>query len=96
MIRLDFLCHSSYSLLVLNSFSDGGKFNGSVQDAVQQAMHLEAAGACIIDIGGESTRPGSAIVSIEDEIQRVVPVIRCVAHTLFISFVCKIDIFGTI
>ncbi len=37
---------------------------------------MESEGACIIDIGGESTRPGAAIVSTEEELQRVVPVIR--------------------
>lgn len=43
---------------------------------MRQALQMEADGACIIDIGGESTRPGSEVVSIEEELRRVVPVIR--------------------
>lgn len=59
------------------SFSDGGKYGGSVEDAAAQALRMVAEGACVIDIGGESTRPGADVVSVEEEIQRVVPVIRC-------------------
>eukprot|EP01032_Pedospumella_encystans_P020518 gene20518-23306_t len=59
-----------------DSFSDGGQFSSCVQDAVKQALRMESEGACIIDIGGESTRPGAAIVSTEEELQRVLPVIR--------------------
>lgn len=58
-----------------DSFSDGGKFN-SVEQAVQHAKEMVANGAKIIDIGGESTRPGYIRISDEEEIARVVPVIR--------------------
>lgn len=58
-----------------DSFSDGGKFFG-VDRAVKRAMELIDEGAGMIDIGGESTRPGSTYVEIEEEINRVVPVIK--------------------
>jgi dihydropteroate synthase len=58
-----------------DSFSDGGKFL-STENAVKQALHLIKQGADIIDIGGESTRPGADLVSFEEEIKRVVPVIE--------------------
>ena len=58
-----------------DSFSDGGHYN-SVDIAVKQAKKLEADGADIIDIGGESTRPDHQPVSIEEEVNRVVPVIK--------------------
>ena len=58
-----------------DSFSDGGQFSGAAQ-AVEHAMQLRRDGAAIIDIGGESTRPYSDPISIEEELQRVVPVIK--------------------
>jgi dihydropteroate synthase len=58
-----------------DSFSDGGLFL-DVDAAVAHAVTMEAAGADIIDIGGESTRPGSLGVSAETELQRVLPVIE--------------------
>jgi dihydropteroate synthase len=58
-----------------DSFSDGGLFLNPGA-AVAQAMAMEAAGADIIDVGGESTRPGSLGVSAETELQRVLPVIE--------------------
>lgn len=58
-----------------DSFSDGGLYH-SVEAAVEQAGHLKEAGAHILDIGGESTRPGAAAVSSEEEISRVLPVIE--------------------
>jgi dihydropteroate synthase len=61
-----------------DSFSDGGKFF-SVDDALRQAEKLINEGADILDIGGESTRPNSARVSIADEIQRVVPIIEAIS-----------------
>jgi dihydropteroate synthase len=60
-----------------DSFSDGGKFF-SVDDAVKQAIRMEKEGADIIDIGGESTRPGSDPISIDVELNRVLPVIEAV------------------
>lgn len=58
-----------------DSFSDGGKFY-SINNAVKQAEKFIEEGADILDIGGESTRPNSERVSIEEEIRRVVPVIE--------------------
>jgi dihydropteroate synthase len=58
-----------------DSFSDGGRFI-DVEAAVSAAERMRAAGADIIDIGGESTRPGAAEVSAEEEWQRVEPVLR--------------------
>ena len=57
-----------------DSFSDGGLYL-ETDAAVAGAMAMEAAGANIIDIGGESTRPGSAGISVEEEIRRILPVI---------------------
>jgi dihydropteroate synthase len=64
-----------------DSFSDGGKFFNT-EAAIAQGARLAAAGADIIDIGGESTRPFSDDVCAEDEIQRVVPVIEKLAERL--------------
>ena len=58
-----------------DSFSDGGRFI-DVEAAVSAAERMRAAGADIIDIGGESTRPGAAEVSAEEEWQRIEPVLR--------------------
>jgi len=62
-----------------DSFSDGGD-HGDTDSAVQFGEALMAAGADILDIGGESTRPGAAEVSAEEEIRRVTPVIRRLAE----------------
>jgi len=64
-----------------DSFSDGGQYAG-VESALQQAQSMIAEGVDIIDIGGESTRPGSDPVSAELQIQRVVPVIRAIRQQL--------------
>nr|WP_053216911.1 dihydropteroate synthase [Virgibacillus senegalensis] len=64
-----------------DSFSDGGKYN-EVDAAVKQAIAMEKDGADIIDIGGESTRPGYTPVSTQDEIDRVVPIIRAVKEAV--------------
>jgi len=61
-----------------DSFSDGGKFT-SVETALAQAKLLVADGADILDVGGESTRPGAARVPISEEIARVVPVIEAIS-----------------
>jgi dihydropteroate synthase len=58
-----------------DSFSDGGKFSDT-DAAVDQALKLAAQGAEIIDIGGESTRPGAAPVTESEELRRVIPVIK--------------------
>ena len=61
--------------LTPDSFSDGGKYPDS-EAAVQEALRMFEAGACGVDLGAESTRPGAADVPPEIEIQRLVPVIR--------------------
>jgi len=58
-----------------DSFSDGGKFN-EVDKAIEHAIQMITMGADIVDIGGESTRPGSADVNQQEELDRVVPVIE--------------------
>ena len=66
-----------------DSFSDGGHF--FAQDlALKQAKQMVADGAAIIDVGGESTRPGAAVVPVEQEIARVVPVIEAIQSELAI------------
>ena len=57
-----------------DSFSDGGQYN-TLQSAVAHALELVSQGAQIIDIGGESTRPGAAAVSLSQELDRVIPII---------------------
>jgi len=58
-----------------DSFSDGGRYLDA-QAAIAHALELEAEGAAILDIGGESTRPGAAPVGEEEELRRVMPVIE--------------------
>src|SRR5271165_7472394 len=58
-----------------DSFSDGGKFF-SLQRAVDGALAMERAGADILDIGAESTRPGSTGISVAEELQRLLPVLQ--------------------
>ena len=62
-----------------DSFSDGGRFI-SADQAIDHAQQMIAEGADIIDVGGESTRPGGEPVSAEEEIKRVVPVIQAIAR----------------
>ena len=64
-----------------DSFSDGGQFN-AIDSALAHAKDMIAAGANIIDIGGESTRPNAQPVATSDEIQRVVPVVKAIRHQL--------------
>lgn len=61
-----------------DSFSDGGRYFDRAR-AIEQAHELVAEGAAILDIGGESTRPGAAAVDAEEESRRVLPVIEAVA-----------------
>jgi dihydropteroate synthase len=63
-----------------DSFSDGGLFLNQ-EAALRHAQQLTAEGATILDIGGESTRPGAQRVSIQEEIDRVVPVIRAIRES---------------
>jgi len=62
-----------------DSFSDGGKHNALV-DALTHTNEMVNAGATIIDVGGESTRPGADEVSAEEELERVIPVIDAIAQ----------------
>ncbi len=62
-----------------DSFSDGGKFR-TATDAIAQAELMIKSGADIIDIGGESTRPGATPVALQEELDRVLPVIEALKH----------------
>ncbi|WP_417547378.1 dihydropteroate synthase [Marinobacter segnicrescens] len=62
-----------------DSFSDGGRYN-SVELAVQRAREMVADGAAFVDVGGESTRPGAAPVSEQEELDRVCPVVEAIAR----------------
>ncbi|MGL5007409.1 MAG: dihydropteroate synthase [Plesiomonas sp.] len=64
-----------------DSFSDGGQFNQQTH-AIAHARAMQRAGAAIIDIGGESTRPGADIVSEAQELDRVIPVIEALSREL--------------
>ena len=67
-----------------DSFSDGGQFFGE-DLALEQARQMVADGAAIIDVGGESTRPGAVVVAIEQEIARVVPVIKAIQSEIDVA-----------
>lgn len=62
-----------------DSFSDGGKFN-QLDDALRHVEAMLAVGTSIIDVGGESTRPGAADVSVAEELDRVVPIVEAIAQ----------------
>ncbi len=64
-----------------DSFSDGGRYAG-LDAAVQRAHAMHGEGAAIIDVGGESTRPGAAPVSEQEELERVVPVVERIRREL--------------
>ena len=69
----------TYVMGILNvtpdSFSDGGRYLNT-SEAVAHALQMEAAGADVIDLGAESTRPGAAPIPVEEELQRLLPVLR--------------------
>jgi dihydropteroate synthase len=79
--QLDF-SKKTYIMGILNttpdSFSDGGKYN-NIDQAIKYAKEMVENGADIIDIGGESTRPGYTVISEEEEIERVVPIIEAIS-----------------
>ena len=81
----------TYLMGVLNvtpdSFSDGGDFN-TIESALAQAENMVKSGVDIIDIGGQSTRPGAAEISSSEEIDRVIPVVQMLRQ--------KAEIFGSI
>ena len=64
-----------------DSFSDGGQFT-AIDSAITHAKDMIGAGATIIDIGGESTRPNAAIVATNEELQRVIPVVTAIRQQL--------------
>jgi len=64
-----------------DSFSDGGQFN-TIQRAMDHARAMVAQGAEIIDVGGESTRPGAKAVSVQQELDRVIPVVEKISSEL--------------
>jgi dihydropteroate synthase len=64
-----------------NSFSDGGEFFRP-EKAIQRGVVMAAEGAHVIDVGGESTRPGSEPVAVEEELRRVIPVIEKLRHNI--------------
>ena len=70
--------------LTPDSFSDGGKFNKN-EISYKRAKYLFKSGACIIDIGGESTRPGSKEINIKKEWNRVQPTIKKIGKNMNIS-----------
>ncbi len=75
-------CHVMGILNVTpDSFSDGGQFN-SVEAGLRRARKMVADGATFIDVGGESTRPGAAQVSTQEELDRVCPVVEAIAREL--------------
>ncbi|CAG7839386.1 dihydropteroate synthase [Clostridium novyi B str. ATCC 27606] len=75
----------TYIMGILNatpdSFSDGGKFN-NIEKAINHAKEMINAGADIIDIGGESTRPNHVPVDEEEEIKRVIPIIKALSQEI--------------
>lgn len=75
-------CHVMGILNVTpDSFSDGGRYN-TVEIALARAREMVADGAAFIDVGGESTRPGATPVSVEEELERVCPVVEAIARDL--------------
>jgi dihydropteroate synthase len=75
----------TYIMGILNttpdSFSDGGQFN-TLETAIQQAHRLVTSGADILDIGGQSTRPGAETISLTEELERTIPVIEALRREL--------------
>jgi dihydropteroate synthase len=62
-----------------DSFSDGGRY-ADAADAIERGLAMAGEGAAIIDVGGESTRPGAADVRVQDELERVVPVVEALVR----------------
>jgi dihydropteroate synthase len=77
--------------LTPDSFSDGGVYYKDIDMAVERISQMLDEGADIIDIGGESTRPGATPVELEEELERVIPVIQAVRKQLGKNFLISID-----
>ena len=90
-MSIEQLAHQISIMGILNvtpdSFSDGGNYN-EIESALAQVEKLLLEGATVIDVGGESTRPGATFVSEDDEIARVVPIIRAIKE----NYDCLISI----
>jgi dihydropteroate synthase len=67
-----------------DSFADGGRYVG-VAKAVRRGREMAEQGATLVDVGGESTRPGAAAVGVEDELERIVPVVEQLAPDVLVS-----------
>ena len=76
-----------------DSFSDGGKWDQSIQEAVNHALQMEQDGATIIDIGGESTRPGAIEISVNEQLRRIIPVIQAIRQGMKGLFFCLFSCF---
>ncbi|MBQ6471798.1 MAG: dihydropteroate synthase [Victivallales bacterium] len=90
--RLDFTDRPAIMAIVNvtpDSFSDGGRYN-TVEAAVARAGECLAEGAGILDVGGESTRPGHEPVTVEEELRRVVPAVKAI-HEAFPQAVISVD-----
>src|SRR5712691_13234041 len=74
-----------------DSFSDGGVYFDDVAKAVARVEQMIEEGADIIDIGGESTRPGSTTISQEEELKRIIPIIGAVRKKLGDKIILSID-----
>jgi dihydropteroate synthase len=92
--------HSGNKTLVMgilnvtpDSFSDGGLYFDDVAKAVARVEQMIEEGADIIDIGGESTRPGSASISPEEELKRIIPIIGAVSNKLGDKIMLSVDTF---
>lgn len=77
--------------LTPDSFSDGGIYYKDIEKAVERVSQMLDEGADIIDIGGESTRPGAKPVEVEEELERVIPVIQAVRKQLGNNFLISVD-----
>jgi len=90
----------TYIMGVLNvtpdSFYDGGEYFGNVNKAVIHAKKMIEEGADIIDIGGESSRPGAEKIPVEEEIQRVIPIIQKIREKLGKEIILSIDTYKSI
>lgn len=74
-----------------DSFSDGGKYFENIKKAVDRTRQMLKEGADIIDVGGESTRPGARPVSAETESERIIPVISALRKKLGKQFIISVD-----
>jgi dihydropteroate synthase len=80
-LELPFPCILGIVNVTPDSFSDGGRFLAP-EDALAQGLRLVREGAALVDIGGESTRPGSDAVTVNEELRRVLPVVEALAESV--------------